>query len=250
MNEGMGTKETFGLGATKGSDPQTLSITGQASVELYEGEALFSADNGKTFSYSELLRMPKDAILDLFRKVGQGMKFRAENVEQWFVQVNHVWCRPANMIDFRGQPNLVTEVGGDTVGEQMTTTPTEEDGTRKMTGIKLGLGANPGAATAANVADKDVQKIAGNTNPYKIFSPIPSRGTGTSSNVITFVTTFATTDVESQALEEAVMTSATDAATDGTGTDACSRIVFSTINKGTNDTLTVQFDWQFGATQS
>jgi len=231
MSDALGTSETSGMSLDKGPPRDSIGISGRATVEMYEGdERLFTADNGSTHTLSELLDMGTVAAASIFKKIGQGFRYQAENIEAGFVQYLGLWVRPANLVEIRNQPNLVLTNGKATVAARMadviaTTAP------KNPTGITVGLGT-----TLAAVGNTDIQTVALGTTPFLDFDlTYPSR----SGAVTTWKTTYGTATVNNQALTEAVMVSASASG------DAISRIVFDVINKGTNDTLAVQFEWTF-----
>lgn len=231
MSDALGTSETSGISLDKGPPRDSIGISGRATVEMYEGdERLFTADNGSTHTLSELLSMGAVAAASIFKGIGQGIRYQAENIEEGFVQYLGIWVRPANLVEIRNQPNLVLTNGLATVAARMadviaTTAP------KNPTGITVGTGTTDPA-----IGNTDIETVAGGSNAFKAFDgTYPSR----SGAVTTWKTTYATGDVQSQALTEAVMVSASASG------DAISRIEFATINKGTNDTLAVQFEWTF-----
>ena len=231
MSDALGTSESSGVIFGKGPSRDSLGIRGRATVEMYEGEdRLFTADNGSTHTLSELLDMGTVAAASIFKEIGQGFRYQAENIEAGFVQYLGLWVRPANLVEIRNQPNLVLTNGKATVAARMadvvsTTAP------KNPTGITVGTGTTDPA-----IGDTDIETVAGGTTPFLAFdATYPSR----SGAVTTWKTTFGTATVNSQAITEAVMVSAQASG------DAISRIEFAVINKGTNDTLAVQFEWTF-----
>lgn len=231
MSDALGTSENSSVIFGKGPSRDSLGIRGRATVEMYEGEdRLFTADNGSTHTLSELLDMGTVAVGSIFKEIGQGFRYQAENIEAGFVQYLGLWVRPANLVEIRNQPNLVLTNGTATVAARMadvlaTTAP------KNPTGITVGTGT-----TAPAVGNTDIQTVCTGTTPNIDFDlNYPSR----SGSVVTWKTTFGTAAVQSQAITQAVMVSALAAG------DAISRITFTAINKGTNDTLAVQFEWTF-----
>ena len=231
MSDALGTSESSGACCDKGPSSATLGISGRATVEMYEGEdRLFTADNGSTHTLSELLDMGTVAAASIFKEIGQGFRYQAENIEAGFVQYLGLWVRPANLVEIRNQPNLVLTNGTATVAARMADSPSTT-APKNPTGTTVGTGT-----TNPAVGDTDIETVAGGTNAFKDFdNTYPSR----SGAVTTWKTTYQTGDVQSQAITEAVMVSALAAG------DAISRIEFAVINKGTNDTLAVQFEWTF-----
>jgi len=241
MNEGMGAQETSGISLGKGSPQNKVQVDGRATVELYSGERLFSADNGKTLTFGDIIKRTASEIAELFKSIGQDVQQKAENIEAGFVEYCGVWIRPANLIDIRNQSNLITTNGRVTVAaamadESITVAP------KNPVGVQVGLGS-----TAAALGDTGVQtRCTDTTNDFSAFdtNTYPSR----SSAIVTWKSDFGTAACQNEALTEAVLCSAAHAgngASQGTNGDAVSRITFTAINKGTNDTLAVQFQWTF-----
>ena len=223
-----GLDEKFKMESGKGF-PTLTHIDGFVTVEHYEGpEKLFTADNGTTFTFKELCKMKKEEIAFYFRKIGQGIEHKAENMEAGFVQWFDLWLRPANLATLVNKSNTVTTIGRNTTADLYLSSPS----LNKPTGIIVGV-----SSTAASLADDDVLDTTGLSNAFQSFdATYPSR----SANVTTFKSSWAAGDATG-ALTEAALKSG--AAT----TDAISRIVFSTVNKGANDTLSVQFQWTFSS---
>jgi len=234
MSDALGTSENSSVSFGKGPSRDSLGIRGRATVEMYEGEdRLFTADNGSTHTLSALLDMGTVAAASIFKEIGQGFRYQAENIEAGFVQYLGLWVRPANLVEIRNQPNLVLTNGTATVAERMTMQLTDVSTTvpKNPTGITVGTGV-----TGPAVGNTDIETVCTGTTPFLAFDgTYPSR----SGSVVTWKTTFGTAAVNSQAITEAVMVSAAAAG------DAISRITFTAINKGTNDTLAVQFEWTF-----
>lgn len=224
-----GLDEKFKMESGKGFSDST-HIDGFVTVEHYEGpEKLFTADNGKTFTFKQLCKMKKEEIAFYFRKIGQGIEHRAENMEAGFVEWFGLWLRPANLATLVNKSNLVTTNGRNTTADLYL--DTGDQTLNKPTGIIVGT-----SSTAAQLSDTDVISAAAST-PFNAFdATFPSR----SNNVTTFKSSWAAGEA-SGALTEAALKSGAST------TDAISRIVFSTVNKGSNDTLSVQFQWTFSS---
>lgn len=224
-----GLDEKFQMESGKGFSTST-HIDGFVTVEHYEGpEKLFTADNGTTFTFKQLCKMKKEEIAFYFRKIGQGIEHRAENMEAGFVQWFGLWIRPANLATLVNKSNLVTTNGRNTTADLYLSSPS----LNKPTGIIVGT-----STQAAALADDDVVSAASAT-PFNSFDTSPAYPTR-SANVTTFKSSWAAGEATG-ALTEAALKSG--AAT----SDAISRIVFSAVNKGANDTLSVQFEWTFSS---
>lgn len=224
-----GLDEKFKMESGKGF-PTLTHIDGFVTVEHYEGpEKLFTADNGKTFTFKQLCKMKKEEIAFYFRKIGQGIEHRAENMEAGFVQWFDLWLRPANLATLVNKSNTVTTIGRNTTADLYLSSPS----LNKPTGIIVGT-----SSTTASLGDDDVITAAA-SGAFQAFDTSPAYPTR-SNNVTTFKSSWAANEATG-ALTEAALKSGSAT------TDAISRIVFSTVNKGTNDTLSVQFQWTFSS---
>jgi len=244
MNDRVGPSEDSSVGLTKGAPNFPIKIDGKVSVELYEGPVkMFTDDKGFTHNFSDLCSKSVEEISQLFSTIHQGFESRSENIEQGFVEFFGLFLRPANLVQLVRKNNTVTTNGKNTVAaamadETITVAP------KNPTGIQVGLGS-----TAAAVGDTGVQTRAVDTaDDFKIFLTTPTTYPDRTNNVVQWKSEFDANSCPSEALTEAVLCSAAHAGnggSQGTSGDAISRIVFSTINKGTNDTLNIQFQWTF-----
>jgi hypothetical protein len=229
MNEYVGPQEDFSTEVGKGGS-NLLNINGFATVEHYEGpEKVFTADNGASYTFAELCKKTKEEISSLFKSIGQGIEHRAENMEAGFVEWFGLFLRPANIATLINKPNLVTTNGKQTVAARMRDV-VSTDAPKNPTGIEIGIGTASPAVGNTDVASTISGGFASFVSGY------PQAG---ATDDITLWKSSWAAGTATGSITEAVMKSADASA------DAISRITFTAVAKGENDTLSVQFQWTF-----
>lgn len=129
--------------------------------------------------------------------------------------------------------NLVTEVGDQYYGERASGVASPPD---QVTGMRLGTGTTAAAKTGAGAAI--VTYITGSS--IAIDAGFPTSALEGSSRRIQWQTTWAAGVATNTAITEAVITNETplsDVA--GAAADTISRVTFTAVDKGADDTLTI-----------
>lgn len=244
MTDSVGTTEGSSVELGKGANEFPIKIDGKVSLELYEGpEKLFEGDNGATHSFADLCKKTVAEIQQIFSTIHQGFDRRAENIEQGFVEFFGLFLRPANLVVHIRKNNTVTTNGKNTVAAAVAS-ETITNAPKNPLGIQVGLGS-----TSAAIGDTGVQtRCVDTADDFKVFLTTPTSYPDRTANVVQWKSEFDANACPGEALTEAVLCSAVHAengGSQGTNGDAISRITFATINKGTNDTLNIQFQWTF-----
>lgn len=129
--------------------------------------------------------------------------------------------------------NLVTQVGDQYYGERAAGVSTPPD---QVTGMRLGTGTTAAAKTGAGAAI--VTYLSGSNQA--IAGGFPTSTLNGSARRIQWQAVWAAGDATDSAITEAVLTNE-DPLTDvaGSAADTIARVVFSAIDKGAADTLTI-----------
>lgn len=137
------------------------------------------------------------------------------------------------VVQFEQIRNLVTQVGDEYYGERAAGIATPPD---QVTGMRLGTGTTAAAKTGAGAAI--VTYISGSNQA--IAGGFPTSALNGSSRRIQWQAVWAAGDSTNSAITESVITNEnplTDVA--GTAANTISRVVFTAVDKGAPDTLTI-----------
>jgi hypothetical protein len=138
-----------------------------------------------------------------------------------------------DVLDEQWLDNLVTQVGDEYYGERAAGIASPPD---QVTGMRLGTGTTAAAKTGAGAAI--VTYISGSNQAIE--AGFPTSSIPGSARRIQWRSIWAAGDSTNSAITEAVITNEnplTDVA--GTAANTISRVVFSAVNKGAGDTLTI-----------
>jgi len=144
-----------------------------------------------------------------------------------------LWSPDGDLLHYDEVENLVTQVGDEYYGERAAGIASPPD---QVTGMRLGTGTTAAAKTGAGAAI--VTYITGSNQAIE--AGFPTSALNGSARRIQWQSIWAAGDSTNSAITEAVITNET-ALTNvaGTAANTISRVVFTAVDKGALDTLTV-----------
>lgn len=230
----LGFKENVDLALAKALAGETVRLNRVADIEVFDGEPRYESSNGIVIPRSEVLHAPFSDLTKFGRVIDN--PWGRDRLEESGLANAHrnLMLRPLNRKHHERVHNQITTLGLNLVADLLVLA-TSDPAPTMPGGMKLGT-----SSTAASLGDVDIigdMSDASATDFQGFESGYPSDG-GTTVQWRSF---WDAGEATNATINEVVIKSA-----DGSS-DAISRIVFTTINKGASDTLQITVTWTLSA---